>query len=567
MAVFDPYEQLGVQPEAPGSAAAQPPFRSAPLGPDQPADQPVPQAQPVPPVQAPPRALPVPQVQPGGVGSFPVADGGAALAVRPPEEDPPGRARLSSMAIHNSPPWLVSMAVHMVLLIVLGLLVIAVGVKDRVSLEVQPPIDAEELGDQLEFESLLGQDDTDRVDEPVITPDDLPEVADPFATPGELAMLDIGNVATSDIRADQIGLALSGRQPGSKESLLRKYGGTHLTEAAVERGLGWLARNQLRDGSWSLARPYRDGVDKASDDPAAATAMALLAMQGAGHTHRKGKFKRNVVRGWNWMLDQQLRSGCFYQEGPINHRFYAHAQGTIAICELFAMTKDPEYEEPARRAVEYCLKSQSPKGGWRYQPCTDSDVSVTGWVVMALQSARMAGLEVPEENLSRVERYLDQAGRQNGSRYPYQSGSAIRLSMTAEALLMRQYLGWPQDHPALVDGLAWITQQENLVDYDRGRDVYYWYYATQAAHHMGGDYWKRWNEVMRRDVPRQQIKTGRETGSWDPQRPTLDRWASHGGRLYVTCLSIYMLEVYYRHLPIYEKVYTRFLKSGRTPGR
>ena len=30
-----------------------------------------------------------------------------------------------------------------------------------------------------------------------------------------------------------------------------------------------------------------------------------------------------------------------------------------------------------------------------------------------------------------------------------------------------------------------------------------------------------------------------------------DQWGQHGGRLYTTCLSIYMLEVYYRHLPIY----------------
>jgi len=39
------------------------------------------------------------------------------------------------------------------------------------------------------------------------------------------------------------------------------------------------------------------------------------------------------------------------------------------------------------------------------------------------------------------------------------------------------------------------------------------------------------------------------------------------GRLYVTVLSIYMLEVYYRHLPIYANVYSDLRKSGRTDGR
>ena len=56
-----------------------------------------------------------------------------------------------------------------------------------------------------------------------------------------------------------------------------------------------------------------------------------------------------------------------------------------------------------------------------------------------------------------------------------------------------------------------------------------------------------------------------EGGSWSPDNQ--DQFEPHGGRLYVTCLSIYMLEVYYRHLPIYEKIYTRLLKSGRRPGR
>jgi len=128
--------------------------------------------------------------------------------------------------------------------------------------------------------------------------------------------------------------------------------------------------------------------------------------------------------------------------------------------------------------------------------------------------------------------------------------------MTAEALLCRQYLGWPRNDDRLLDGVDWITQPENLVNYDRDRDVYYWYYATQVAHHMGDPYWKQWNEVMRQQVPEHQVKHGREAGSWDPTLPTRDEWEAHGGRLYVTCLSIYMLEVYYRHMPIYSNVFT-----------
>jgi hypothetical protein len=66
---------------------------------------------------------------------------------------------------------------------------------------------------------------------------------------------------------------------------------------------------------------------------------------------------------------------------------------------------------------------------------------------------------------------------------------------------------------------------------------------------MDGDDWNRWNQVMRQAIPEAQTKTGNDRGSWPPAG---DRWGAHGGRLYVTCLSIYMLEVYYRHLPIYK---------------
>jgi hypothetical protein len=68
-------------------------------------------------------------------------------------------------------------------------------------------------------------------------------------------------------------------------------------------------------------------------------------------------------------------------------------------------------------------------------------------------------------------------------------------------------------------------------------------------HHMGGEDWKRWNRLMRQRVPEAQIKEGPERGSWGPID---DRWGLHAGRLYTTCLSVYLLEVYYRHLPIYK---------------
>ena len=123
--------------------------------------------------------------------------------------------------------------------------------------------------------------------------------------------------------------------------------------------------------------------------------------------------------------------------------------------------------------------------------------------------------------------------------------------MTAEGLLCRIYLGWPSTHPALLQAIEDDLLPNTPSLEDDNYSVYYWYYATQVMHHMEGDFWQKWNAVMRQAVPENQVKEGREAGSWDPMKPSEDEWARYGGRLYVTCLSLYMLEVYYRHLPLY----------------
>lgn len=446
--------------------------------------------------------------------------------------------------VRGAPSWLFSVVIHVGLLIILALILLPKYNQEILLLDTTTF--AEQEGEQLKFRSPdVGKDEEK---EPVITPENLQPVDDPFAEPS-LPTVDLSpTTSIASQETIQIGLALKGRSPGMKKALLGLYGGTATTEAAVYAGLKWLAKNQHREGYWSLRGPYANG--SGSENAEAATAMALLAFQGAGHTHRSPtEFKKNVAAGIKWLLRRQDDSGCFFRGDLHNSRFYTQAQATIVVCELYAITRDESLREPAERAVKYLLFSQSPMGGWRYQPQADSDVSVTGWVVMALQSARMAGLDVPSTCFIEVSKFLDTTSSEMGSRYGYLPGHSAKPSMTAEALLCRQYIGWRYDDKRLVRGVEWLTMPENLVNYRNNANVYYWYYATQVMHHMGGEFWNRWNEVMRQEVPRQQVKAGREAGSWTPN--PRDSNDITGGRLYVTCLSIYMLEVYYRHLPIY----------------
>ncbi|HEX5106177.1 MAG TPA: prenyltransferase/squalene oxidase repeat-containing protein, partial [Pirellulaceae bacterium] len=443
-----------------------------------------------------------------------------------------------------APPWLISMVVHMILVIVLALMTIPLMLNDnQVQLEV---VYAETLGEQVLDDKLQSPDSLEmNVDVPALSFDTKP-ADDPLAAPPliDVNVLDATS-ATDSIQAPSIGLALSGREAGSKKALLAAYGGNATTEGAVRAGLEWLKKQQMKDGGWSLTGPYPDGSGLA-DNRCSATAMALLAFQGAGHTHQSGEFKDVVRRGWDYLLKMQNADGYFQHDGVQHHLLYAQAQATIAVCEIYGMTKDEKFKKPAQKALDFAHKAQAPEGGWRYEPRIDSDTSVTGWYVMALQSGMMAGLEVQSPSLDQIHKFLDRCAQENGARYGYQPGRETTPTMTAEALLCRQYLGWKHDDERLRRGIDYVLA--NPIDYT-DQNVYYWYYATQACHHMDGPDWNRWNAVMRQAVPENQVKTGNDRGSWSAAG---DRWGSHGGRLYVTCLSIYMLEVYYRHLPIYK---------------
>lgn len=478
----------------------------------------------------------------------------AAPAFTPDADDPAGIHTESadpylvdiSPVVRESPPWLISAVVHMLLLILFGLLFAARTTDPHLRLDA---VYSEKIGEQLLEENLELAEQNFELDEQLITPDDLPEVEDPLATPAVSDVAPLPSEATAISIPTTIGMALSGRTEGRKQALLKAYGGTASTEAAVMAGLEWLARQQLKNGLWSLQHPYDDGGQTENYD--AATAMALLAFQGAGFTHNEypsTPFQPVVARGWKALLRRQQSDGRFFDGSTDQHRFYTHALCTIALCELYAMTGDKPLHDPAQNAVNFLVRTQRPEGGWRYYLEQDNDLSVTGWVVMALQSARMAGLEVPSETLERVRKFLDTVAKDGGRTYAYQPQLGPGLAMTAEGLLCRQYLGWEHDDPRLQGGADQLLA--NPPSWDRGqRNVYYWYYGTQVCHHMEGHWWKEWNAIMREMLPAQQEKQGRERGSWDP---TGDRYGTAGGRLYTTCLSIYILEVYYRHLPIYD---------------
>ena len=120
--------------------------------------------------------------------------------------------------------------------------------------------------------------------------------------------------------------------------------------------------------------------------------------------------------------------------------------------------------------------------------------------------------------------------------------------MCGVGLLCTQYLGADRQSPELQGGIAYLMN--HLPDVEH-RDVYYWYYATQAMHNLPGYEWDTWNRNMRRILIDTQVSRGCASGSWDPAVPSADQHGATGGRLMMTSLSALTLEVYYRYLPLY----------------
>jgi hypothetical protein len=320
--------------------------------------------------------------------------------------------------------------------------------------------------------------------------------------------------------------------------------------------------------------------------------MALLPFIDHGNTHQIGPYRQNVAAGLQFLIARMGKDGSLWEQGGT---MYSHALGLLALCEDLRVGReaagDAEFSSPgpatgkkttrpatsharpniktqagrqaiqqkeqqqrdaldrlvpvaASQALAFALAAQDPRhGGWRYQPrFPDSDISVTGWHVMALHSATADELPVPARTVLGVTALLDALQGDYGSIYGYcRSAAEATPTRTSIGLLCRVYTGWTR--PQLqrgVEKLAAVGPSEN--------DMYYNYYATLLLHHYGGPLWDDWNRKMRGYLIRTQSHQGHETGSWSfpPCHSN-----TMGGRHFDTCMACLILETYYRSKPAY----------------
>jgi len=271
--------------------------------------------------------------------------------------------------------------------------------------------------------------------------------------------------------------------------------------------------------------------------------MALLPFLGRGYTHREGPYRSEIERGIAFLAQRTVagRGKAYDRAGNL----YSQGLAAIALSECYAMSQDNRLVAPTQLALDFIMQAQDPVGGgWRYEPRQPGDTSAVGWQIMALKSGDMAFLRVNPLTVKKAIGFLNAVESHGGARYGYLDNSRFRPGLTAVGLLCRMVLGWKKDNPALLDGVAYLAETGPT------KDLYYDYYATQVMHHMEGDVWVSWNERMKEMLLTTQSKANHEAGSWHEGFDT-GHAAEAAGRLYSTSLATMILEVYYRHLPIY----------------
>jgi hypothetical protein len=339
---------------------------------------------------------------------------------------------------------------------------------------------------------------------------------------------------------------MAGRMGGTaRASAMQKFGGKEKAEKAVMAGLRWLKQNQNEDGSWSKA------------NAPAMTGLGILCFLGHGELPDSPEFGPTIKKALDWMLAHgtkhqgKMSTGGTLSGGPA---VYEHGIATYSMGEYYTMTKDERFAELLRQSVGYIVAGQNPVGGWDYGYAKGprNDLSVAGWQIQALKAAHLTGLNIPgvDEALDKSMVFLKQwQGPKGGFGY---AAPGDKYSLVGVGVLCTYF--WKQDKDTSVrkgiDYLLTETDKNYPVKYKSDKaDLYAWYYHTQACLMFGGSAWTKWNRWFQDEI----VDNQSPDGSWPPIPGK-----AHGpqtspdgaGPFYRTTLSVLMLEVFYRYMPI-----------------
>jgi hypothetical protein len=344
-------------------------------------------------------------------------------------------------------------------------------------------------------------------------------------------------------------------------------------DSSVEKGLAWLASQQQPDGSFPTMPHGQPGV----------TSLCAMAFLAHGHLPGEGPYGEPLERALKFTIECQKPSGLVALVAPggkelvraVDHDIgnsaaYNHPISALMLSEAYAMSGGSQADELSR-AIEQALKvtltmQDWPKsrsvdeGGWRYldfhNDGIESDLSVTGWQLMFLRSAKNAGFDVPDEPITAAVDYVKNCFSDKYGTFGYTAqGRQLSRGMAGAGILALAHAGKHNSRQATAAG-EWLLRY-SFDEYNRelqfgqgieSKDRYHYalFNCCQGMYQLGGRYWAEFFPGTAQTL----INHQRPDGSWPPDSRGSD---TPFGSSYTTSLVLLSLGAPNQLLPIFQR--------------
>ncbi|MEE8370435.1 MAG: prenyltransferase/squalene oxidase repeat-containing protein [Dehalococcoidia bacterium] len=298
-------------------------------------------------------------------------------------------------------------------------------------------------------------------------------------------------------------------------------------DKAIGRGLAYLKNSQHEDGSWG------------GHYLVAHTALAMMAFMVQGHVPDEGMYGQNMDKAITFLIVRSKKHDGYFADDT-SQVLYQHGYATLALAEAWGQSKRPEIGPVLRRAVDITLRAQGTAGGWGYSPHPGGhDISCTGTAIQGLASAKEAGILVPEQALNRARRCTRLYQNERTGFFGYGHGGGGGTLFRSGIGPLSLFLLGDRTSLMLKRGMTILLRYPESTFERAGQYHLAHYYAIQASYQAGDVSFNYWYPRISKVLLRQQKPDGSWTGTQSAE--------------FSTALSVLILGVPYRYLPIYQR--------------
>jgi hypothetical protein len=331
----------------------------------------------------------------------------------------------------------------------------------------------------------------------------------------------------------------------------------------IDKGLEWIAKSQYRDGHWDA---------NGGQYPTTMTSLAGMSLLMEGSTMREGKYSERIRKAVDWLVDRSQRNGLIgnpNNPSEASRYMYGHGFSMLFLASVYGEEEDADrrkkLEDVLTRAVDFCGKAQTERGGWGYVSAADGggfdEGSVTVTQMQGLRAARNAGIVVPKSIIDKATKYLEKCTTPRGGViYSLAHGGMAmaggeRPALTAAAVACSFSAGQYDSEFSK----KWIEYCRTNIPFGGGNrfghDEYVHYYYAQAMYILGE---KGYEKMFPNSKPEDRLtwskykkqafeglaKSQGSDGSWT---------GGYIGPIFVTSVNLTILQLDNSTLPIYQR--------------